>query len=120
MAFQIHILPLSLLVKPEQVDARRFRRAEEFPRLLQPPQHPRQLTAAPRGVRSDLPLLLWLPSETTLAARGECAGRFQGARCCGSPRRPCAAGPVQTPGVDRCPSASSGSPATPSVWRKQA
>lgn len=55
----------------------------------------------------------------TPVVRGGCAGRFRGVGGCVSPRRPCAAGPVQKPGVDRCPSASSGFPATPPVWRKQ-
>lgn len=69
-----------------------------------------------RSSRWSLPL--WEFSCPTLAARGGCAGRFPGVGCCGPSRRLCAAGPVRTPGEDRCPSASSGSPATPLTWRR--
>jgi len=68
---------------------------------------------------STFPLFLLPSSNLILAARGGGAGHSQGVWCYGVPRKPCAAGPVQTARADQCPSASLGSPATPPVWRKQ-
>lgn len=80
---------------------------------------PGKVVTAPVGVTDNVPLVPVVLGPT-LAARGGCAGHSQDVLCCGAPRRPCAAGPLRTSGADRCPSASSGSPATPPVWRKQA
>lgn len=120
VAFQIHIYsPWVYSLRLSQPSHAALNK-EYLQWLLQPLIRPEANHRCPCGVISNFPLLIQSCSAPTPAVRGECASRFQGAWCCGSPRRPCAAGPVQTPGVDQCPSASSGSPATPPVWRKQA
>ena len=111
--------PESILVKPEPTYTCSFKHGGVFTRLLQPllPLRGRRLPPVWGFTLLPTPPVVLSP---TPAVRGGCAGRFQGARCCASPRKPCASGPLQTPAVDRCPSASSGSPATPPVWRKPA